>query len=91
MRFCVVYTGASSIALPAVLAYCFLPFFDAAMPEYLTVSEVAQQLRLAEGTVYRLVARGRLPAVRLGRAIRFDPQQVARTLRLGRPEARASA
>jgi excisionase family DNA binding protein len=37
---------------------------------YLTVKEVAERLRLHPITVRRLIASGRLPAVRIGRAVR---------------------
>ena len=37
----------------------------------LTVPETARLLRIGRNTVYELVARGELPAVRLGRVIRI--------------------
>lgn len=37
---------------------------------YLTVAEVAETMRLSRMTVYRLVQRGDLPAVRVGRSYR---------------------
>jgi excisionase family DNA binding protein len=37
----------------------------------LTVADVAQVLRVSKATVYRLVAEGKLPHVRIGNAIRF--------------------
>ncbi len=39
--------------------------------EVMTVSEVAEYLRLNPQTVYRKAKAGELPAVRIGRAIRF--------------------
>lgn len=39
--------------------------------EVMTVSEVAQYLRINPQTVYRKAKAGELPAVRIGRAIRF--------------------
>lgn len=39
--------------------------------EVMTVSEVAQYLRVNPQTVYRKTKAGELPAVRIGRAIRF--------------------
>lgn len=39
--------------------------------EVMTVSEVAQYLRVNPQTVYRKAKAGELPAVRIGRAIRF--------------------
>jgi excisionase family DNA binding protein len=37
----------------------------------LTVSEVAQALRVSNMTVYRLVSAGELPALRVGRSVRL--------------------
>ena len=39
--------------------------------EVMTVSEVAEYLRVNPQTVYRKAKSGELPAVRIGRAIRF--------------------
>ena len=41
------------------------------VPEVMTVSEVAEYLRVNPQTVYRKAKAGELPAVRIGRAIRF--------------------
>ena len=43
--------------------------------EFLTVSEVARRLRVHEATVYRRVAEGSLPAVRVGEG--FGPIRIA--------------
>lgn len=40
-------------------------------PKYLTVKEVAEQLRVSKMTVYRLTEDGSLPSVRVGRSIRI--------------------
>ncbi len=40
-------------------------------PLLLTVVETAKLLRVGKNTVYELVARGELPAIRLGRVIRI--------------------
>jgi excisionase family DNA binding protein len=40
-------------------------------PSYLTVAEVAEQLRVSNMTVYRLINAGELPAVRVGRSYRI--------------------
>jgi excisionase family DNA binding protein len=37
----------------------------------LTVADVARALRLSKATVYKLVAEGKLPHVRIGNQIRF--------------------
>jgi excisionase family DNA binding protein len=39
----------------------------------LTVADVARRLRISKATVYRLVAEGKLPHVRVGNSIRFLP------------------
>jgi excisionase family DNA binding protein len=48
-----------------------------------TVDDVATWLKLPRATVYELTRRGDLPVVRLGRHLRYVPEQVAR--RVGRP------
>lgn len=47
---------------------------------YLTVGEVASQLRVSNMTVYRLVQNGRLPALRVGRSYRLRDVDVDRYL-----------
>lgn len=42
----------------------------------LTVAEVAARLRVARMTVYREIDRGRLPASRVGRNWRIDPDDL---------------
>lgn len=44
--------------------------------EILTVSEVAQYLRVNPQTVYRKAKAGALPVVRIGRAIRFRKSEL---------------
>ena len=46
----------------------------------LTLEQLSHLLQLHERTIRRLVARRRLPCVRLGRSVRFDPADVARWL-----------
>jgi excisionase family DNA binding protein len=43
---------------------------------YVTVAEVAGQLRVSNMTVYRLVQSGHLPAVRVGRSYRIREEDV---------------
>lgn len=43
---------------------------------FVTVSEVADQLRVSNMTVYRLVQSGQLPAVRVGRSYRIRADDV---------------
>ncbi|MCB9073728.1 MAG: helix-turn-helix domain-containing protein [Bdellovibrionaceae bacterium] len=47
----------------------------------LTVKDVAQMLGVSPKTVYEWVKLNRIPAVRLGRALRFDKQKIAEWLR----------
>lgn len=49
-------------------------------PRFVTVSEVAEQLRVSNMTVYRLVQSGQLPAVRVGRSYRIRAEDVDRYL-----------
>jgi excisionase family DNA binding protein len=51
-----------------------------ALQRLLTIVEVADHLRLSEKTLRRLIARGRIPCVRIGRQIRFLPGDVFRWL-----------
>ena len=48
---------------------------------FLTVSEVADVMRVSEMTVYRLVHSGELPAVRFGRSYRVPESAVQKVLR----------
>ena len=50
---------------------------DDAVLGLLTYDEVAHRLHVSEPTVRRYVAAGRLPIVRLGRAVRVRPQDLA--------------
>ena len=47
---------------------------------YVTVAEVAGQLRVSNMTVYRLVQSGQLPAIRVGRSYRIREEDVDRYL-----------
>jgi excisionase family DNA binding protein len=44
---------------------------------FYSVKTLAERLAVTPLTIYRMVAEGKLPAVRIGRAIRFDPDAVA--------------
>ena len=48
------------------------------MQSLLTYQDVGAMLRVSRNTVMRMVARGELPAVRLGRQIRFVPADIER-------------
>lgn len=47
---------------------------------FVTVNEVAQLMRVSKMTVYRLIAQGDLPAVRIGRTYRIREEDVHRYL-----------
>ena len=45
------------------------------------VAELCELLGVDDKHIYRMAARGSLPSFRVGGAIRFDPQEVAKWLR----------
>lgn len=45
-------------------------------PIFVTVGEVARQLRVSNMTVYRLISAGDLPAVRVGKSYRLREDDV---------------
>ncbi len=45
--------------------------------QFYTVKTLAERLAVTPMTIYRLVDQGKLPAVKIGRALRFDPEAVA--------------
>jgi excisionase family DNA binding protein len=59
--------------------------------EYLTVPEVASILRVSKMTVYRMVHREDIRAVRVGRSFRVPDDEVQRILREGIPVTSAVA
>jgi putative molybdopterin biosynthesis protein len=44
----------------------------------LTIADVCAQLKIKKGTVYQLIRTGALPAFRLGRHYRIEPQDLQR-------------
>lgn len=48
------------------------------LPELLDVGEVAQRLATSERHVRRLVDEKRIPYLKIGHFVRFDPEEVAR-------------
>jgi excisionase family DNA binding protein len=50
-------------------------------PEWFTVAEVAERMRVSRMTVYRLVEAGELPAARIGRSVRINGDDVESFLR----------
>lgn len=53
--------------------------------EALNVRQVAELLGVSGKHIYELAAQGKLPAFRVGKAVRFDPQDVADWLRKRKP------
>ncbi len=53
--------------------------------EYLTVREVAQRLSVSRSTVYRLIARGHIPAVRVGARLRVPAEYLMQLKASARP------
>ncbi len=47
-----------------------------AKSNFVTVGEVARQLRVSNMTVYRLISAGELPAVRVGKSYRLREEDV---------------
>jgi len=47
-------------------------------PTLLTRREVAEILRLKEATIKAKTARGEIPSVKMGRAVRYRPQDIHR-------------
>ena len=43
----------------------------------LTVEQMADCLQISPRSIHRLVLAGRIPVIRLGRSVRFDPEAVA--------------
>lgn len=56
------------------------PASASTMGGFLTVAEVARQLRVSNMTVYRLVKAGELAAVRVGRGYRIRAEDVRKYL-----------
>ncbi len=53
----------------------------------LSIKQVAKYLGVSEKTVYRLVKKGEIPAIKVGNQWRFNQQEIDGWLRLERPEA----
>jgi excisionase family DNA binding protein len=50
------------------------------LPQLLTIDQLAEQLNVSVRHVRRLVAERRVPYLKVGRLIRFDPSEVAEWL-----------
>ncbi len=51
----------------------------------LRATELATLLEVTPQHIYKLASSGRMPSIRVARAIRFDPQQVANWLQQSTP------
>jgi len=51
-----------------------------AQPRFLTVAEVAEQMRVSNMTVYRILHSGELPAIRVGRSFRVPAESLEKYL-----------
>jgi len=51
---------------------------EGGLPHLLTLAEVAEMLSVSQKTVRRLVAGRKLPCIRLGRVLRFQPADLFR-------------
>ena len=54
--------------------------------EFLTVTELAEYLRLKKGTVLEMVRRKEIPAYRIGKAYRFSSAEIEEWLSLNRAD-----
>jgi excisionase family DNA binding protein len=57
------------------------------MHKILTITEVAERLRMHAVSVYRLVKEARLPVFRIGRMLRFDADEVEQWMLNAKPPA----
>ncbi len=55
------------------------------MTQWMTLQEAAAYLRLSRDATYKLAQRGRVPAYKLGRQWRFDPDALEQWVRRARP------
>ncbi len=53
------------------------------LPKHVTTEEIAESLNCSKRTVQRMVRTGEIPAVKLQRQYRFDPQAVEMALSRG--------
>lgn len=63
-----------------------IPKEAASRTRMLTAEEMAAVLNLSIDSIYRLVRRGVLPAVKVGRTVRFDLDRVEAALAVRPPE-----
>ncbi len=63
---------------------------SAALPRLWTARELAERTRIPLARIYELGRTGRMPVIRLGRAMKFDPEAVAAWLRDGGTASKGS-
>jgi excisionase family DNA binding protein len=51
------------------------------LPGALKASELAELLNLGKTAVYEMAAKGRIPCIRIGATVRFDPSRTATWIR----------
>ena len=50
--------------------------------QLIDINELSSRLNIAKGTLYNWVYLRRIPYVKLGRALRFDPNEIDRIVRI---------
>jgi len=56
-------------------------------PSMLTVRAAAKVLAVSDRTLWTLTDRGEIPAVRIGRSVRYDPRDLTRWIEKSKPAA----
>lgn len=51
------------------------------MGNLISITELSRRLAIAKGTLYNWVHQRRIPFIKLGRALRFDPDEVERIVK----------
>ena len=55
-------------------------------PRFMTVTEVADIMRVSKMTVYRLIHSGEMPAIRVGKSFRVPEAAVGQIIQAGRAD-----
>jgi excisionase family DNA binding protein len=50
-------------------------------PEFLTIEEVAQKLKVTKVTIYRMARKGKIPAVKFGKSWRVSSELITELLK----------
>ena len=78
------YSWTRNMAMPdrtAPAGACWLPQRIEGIKRAMTAKEVAAILAISPITVYKMAKAGRLPSLRIGTSVRFDPRAIAEWLR----------